>query len=64
MEDKAASLGLQLNRSKTKLICDDADVCDAMLCEAPGLRVVSCSQATLLGSPIGSALCVDKTPQS
>ena len=64
VEDEAASLGLQLNRSKTELICDDADVCDAMLCEAPGLRVVSCSQATLLGSPIGSAVCVNNSIKS
>ena len=35
-----------------------------MLCEAPGLRVVSCSQATLLGSPIGSAVCVDNSIKS
>ena len=64
VEEEAASLGLHLNRSKSELVCDDADICDAMLREAPGLRVVSCSQATLLGSPVGSTECVDSAIQS
>ena len=32
-----------------------------MLDEAPTLRYVSCSQATLLGSPIGGQECFDHT---
>ena len=64
VEEEASSLGLQLNRSKSELVCDDADLCDAMLREAPGLCVVSCSQATLLGSPVGSAECVDSAIES
>ena len=63
VEEKAASLGLHLNRSKSELVCDDANICDAMLREAPDLHVVSCSQATLLGSPVGSTECVDSAIQ-
>ena len=57
--EEAASLGLQLNRSKTEVVCDNVKVCDAMLCEAPGLRIVNCSVATLLSSPVCSAECID-----
>ena len=53
------TLGLQLNRNKTELICDDGDVCDEVLSAVPGLRVINRSQATLLGSPIGSIDSVD-----
>ena len=59
MEEEAASLGLQLNRSKTEVVCDNVKECDAMLCEVPGLRIVNCSVATLFGSPVDSAECVD-----
>ena len=64
VEEEVASLGLHLNRSKSELVCDDADICDAMLREAPGLHVVSCSQGTLLGSPVSSTECVDSAIQS
>ena len=59
VEEEEASLGLQLNRSKTEVVCDNVKVCEAMLhvCEAPRLRVVNCSMATLLGSPVSSAEC-------
>ena len=40
-------------------MCDNVKVCEAMLCEAPGLCIVSCSVATPFGSPVGSAGCVD-----
>ena len=59
VEEEAAKLGLLLNPGKSELICDEAPICEKMLLEAPGLRLVSCSQATLLGSPIGGTECVD-----
>ena len=51
VERGAAELGLHINRNKTELICDDRVSCEAFLSNVPGVRVVNCSQATLLGSP-------------
>ena len=48
IEEGAAELGLQLNRGRCEVICDDANTCNAMLSAVPGLQVVGCSQATLL----------------
>ena len=50
----ALELGLQLNRNKSELMCEDVTTREAMLVEAPCLRVVSCDGANLLGSPLGS----------
>ena len=61
LESGVAELGLQLNQSKSELICDDMFVRKVMLDEAPSLSFVSCSQATLLGSPIGGQECIDHT---
>ena len=61
VEEEAAKLGLHLNHSKSELICDDAPTREAMLFEVPGLHNVSCSQATLLGSPIGKVECISDT---
>ena len=63
VEEVAAELGLSLNQSKTELICDDLASCEAFLYEVPDLQVVSCSEASLLGSPIGSVECVDSVIQ-
>ena len=63
VEEVAAELGLSLNRSKTELICDDLASCEAFLSEVPGLQVVSCSEASLLGSPVGSVEYVDSVIQ-
>ena len=57
IEEMAEELGLSLNWSKTEFICDDLAICEAFL--SPGLQVVCCSQASLLGSLIGSVECVD-----
>ena len=54
VESFALKLGLQLNRNKSELMCEDVTVREAMLVEAPGLQVVSCDGADLLGSPIRS----------
>ena len=56
-----AKLGLHLNHSKSELICDDAPTLEALLFEVSGLHNVSCSQATLLGSPIGKVECISDT---
>ena len=61
LESEAAELGLHLNQSKSALICDDMSSRNVMLDDAPSLRYVSCSQATLLGSPIGGLACIDHT---
>ena len=53
VEREAAELGLQLNCSKSELICCDSSSRDAILSEAPGLLITSCDQAMLLGSPLG-----------
>ncbi len=54
VESMASALGLELNRSKSELICEDALIREAMLLEAPGLHVRNRDNADLLGSPIGS----------
>ena len=60
----AGDLGLQLNRGKSKFICEDPSTREAMLCAALGLQVVSRDHATHLGSPIRSVksinLCKDQ----
>ena len=48
-------------QSKSELICDDMFSRNVMLDDAPSLRYVSCSQGTLLGSPIGGLECIDHT---
>ena len=54
VESSASELGLQLNRSKSELICDDVTTREAMLSEVPGLQVLGRDRADILGSPIGS----------
>ena len=61
LESGVAELGLHLNQSKSELICDDMFSRKVMLDDAPSLCYVSCSQATLLGSPIGGQECIDHT---
>ena len=57
VEEEASKLGLRLNHGKSELICDDGPTCEAML----RLQPISCSQATFLGTPIGSVECIDVT---
>ena len=59
VECVASELGLELNHSKSELITDRPSVQEAMSAEVPGLRSVRCSQATLLGFPIGDIDCID-----
>ena len=53
VEREAAELGLQLNCSKSELICCNSSSREAILSEAPGLLITSCDQAMLLGTPLG-----------
>ena len=59
VELEASKLGLELNHSKSELICNQPSIRDAMLLEVPSFFSVSCSNATLLGSPIGDVDCVE-----
>ena len=59
VELKASKLGLELNHSKSELICNQPSIREAMLLEVPSLRTVNCSNATLLGSPIRDVDCID-----
>ena len=59
VERAPSDLGLHLNHDKLELICADTATRDAMLSVAPSLRSVDSRDATLLGSPIGSADGVD-----
>ena len=55
IEEEASVLGLQLNTSKTELICSDHTTREIVLSSFPGLCVVNLEQAELLGSPLGDA---------
>ena len=64
VEEEAGRAGLQLNRRKTELICDDSNACEAVLSAVSELQVITCGQATLLGTPIGSVGLIDTTISS
>ena len=59
VELEASKLGWELNHSKSELICSQTSIQEAMLLGIPSLRTVNCSNATLLGSPIGDVDCID-----
>ena len=61
VKEKAAELGLELNLSKSELVCDDESTCEAFLSQAPGIRRVSCGKASLLGTPLGSVDSISGT---
>ena len=58
IEKEAALLGLQLNRSKTELICVESASSNLLLV-AHDLCQVNCDEAIFLGSPIGSSRSID-----
>ena len=60
VEREAEELGLQLNRAKSELVCEDSGTRDSMLRAAPGLQVVDMDHAEILGSPVGSKRSVDE----
>ena len=59
VEKEAAELGLQLNRSKSELLCEDQTTRDQLLKVVPGLQVIGMDQVEILGSPVGSMTSVD-----
>ena len=59
VEKEAAELGLQLNRSKSELLCEDPTTRDQLLKVVPGLQVIGMDQVEVLGSPVGSMTLVD-----
>ena len=59
IEEEAGTLGLQLNREKTELICADHTSRGIVLSALPGLRIINPECANLLGSPLGNADCVN-----
>ena len=59
VEKEAAELGLQLNRSKSELLCEDPTTRDQLLKVVPGLQVIGMDQVEILGSPVGSMTSVD-----
>ena len=61
VERMTGELGLQLNRDKSEVICDDSSTRSAMLRAVPGLSVTERNHATLLGSPIGAASGIQNT---
>ena len=61
MEDEAATLSLKLNRSKTELVSSNVVVQNSILSTVSELKVVPCSQVSLLGTPIGSLEFLDST---
>ena len=54
VERMAPDLGLQLNRSKSELICNDQSISEAMFLEALRLHLLSRDVADILGSPVGN----------
>ena len=52
IEQEASILRLELNQSKSELICEDLAVKESMLLQPPGLQETSSANANILGSPI------------
>ena len=64
LDNEAATLGLKLNRSKTELVSSDVGAQNSILSIVSELKVVPCSQVSLLGTPIGSLELLDSTIQA
>lgn len=54
VSDFAKELGLEINHSKSEIICKDHTTLGSVLVQIPGLSVTDPDHATLLGSPIGN----------
>ena len=59
IEEEASELGLELNRSKTELICSDHTTRGIVLSSFPGVHVVNIEQVELQGSPLGDTSSVN-----
>jgi len=58
VERVGSSIGLVLNTSKTEIICSCPETTNTILSSLPSAKVVSPSQATLLGSSIGDVASI------
>ena len=54
VEKLGSNLGLQLNCSKSEIICEKLATRDTMLQAGPGLHVLNQDAADILGSPVGN----------
>ena len=59
VEYEAGLAGLELNHSKTELVCDDVVTCNTVLSAFSEFKQICCDRATLLGTPIGSVGLID-----
>ena len=59
----ASDLGLSLNAHKCEIISTNMTTCGTLLVSLPGAQLVSPTQASLLGSPIGDDDCVSAAIQ-
>ena len=51
--------GLELNHTKTELVCDDIVTSNAVWSTFSDFKQICCDRATLLGTPIGSVGLID-----
>ena len=63
VEQLGSKLGLKLNCQKSELFCSNDDARAAILSSLQGARVIDLSDASLLGSPIGSVRSIESSPR-
>ena len=61
VEQLGSKLGLKLNCQKSELFCSNDDARAAILSSLHGAKVINLSDASLLGSPIGSVHSIDSS---
>ena len=61
VEQLGSKLGRKLNCQKSKLFCSNDDARTAILSSLQGARVIDLSDASLLGSPIGSVRSIESS---
>ena len=61
VEQLGSKLGLKLNCQKSELFCSNDDARAAILSSLQGARVIDLSDASLLGSPIGSVRSIESS---
>jgi hypothetical protein len=60
LEEAASHIGLVLNRKKSECICMDTSTQDEILLRVPSLHTTPLNSVTLLGSPIGGSVAIEK----
>ena len=56
------TLGLQLNEDKWEIVTNDGNVASSFRAVMPNIQLTSCSDAILLGAPIGDISAIDTIP--